>query len=167
MRDGFDYPLIFAEQINQLHKRWDDKVVIEGKKADKEAGSEVVSACFKYALRVICNPFATVGHDGLYAGHKEFAGWYWLHPDLFLDTFQVIRGAWYHHPTDTFRAQIFLSLHNYIATCRGSLTPIEDATDGEISALMDQYWEKKISLSTVKKARQIMSKGKQPAKKSL
>jgi hypothetical protein len=146
LREGIDYDAIFREPINKLHRKFD------GKK-----GADTVAACCDFAIKILRDPFtytspACAGRSG----HEEFASWYWLHADLFLETLTTIRHHWF-NASDTFKVQIFLTLHGVITTQKGEFLDTENATDKEISFALDNYWEKKISLSTVKKARQLLS----------
>ena len=161
LREAIDYDAIFREPINKLHRKFDGK-----------HGADTVAACCDFAIKVLRDPFtytspACAGRSG----HEEFASWYWAYADLFLETMTTIRHHWF-NATDTFKVQIFLTLHSIITTANGQFLYTKNATDGEISSALDNYWEKKISLSTVKKARQLLSaapfpKGKQKGKKSL
>jgi hypothetical protein len=160
-RKDIDYDAIFREPINKLHRKFDGK-----------HGADTVAACCNFAIKVLRDPFtytspACAGRSG----HEEFATWYWMHPDLFLETMKTIRHHWF-NATDTFKVQIFLTLHSFITTPKGEFLYTENATDKDISSALDNYWEKKISLSTVKKARQLLSvnpmqKGKRKGQKSL
>ena len=156
-RDEIDYDAIFREPTNKLHRKF-----------DKKDGADIVAACCAFAIRVSRDRFTytSPGCAGR-SGHEQFASWYWFHPDLFLETMTTIRHHWY-NASDTFKVQIFLTLHGIITTDKGRFLETEQATDKEISFALDNYWEKKISLATVKKARQLMaSKGKRQVKKSL
>jgi hypothetical protein len=156
LKDDLDYDFLFREPINRLHRRWDGKPGI---------GAGTVEYYCQYAISVLRDPFAHVSPLAGRCSHSVFCGRYYAHPDLFLDVMQTMRAAWF-NASDLFRAQIFITLHGFITTHDGKFVAIENAMDGDISHQMDSYWEKKISLATVKKARQLLShraasKGKQ------
>ncbi len=138
LRDAIDYSEVFRESINRLHKKWDAKYDFEN-----------VEDCCSYFLRVIIYPEIL--------NHRQFVHWYCWAPDMFLDVLATLRREWF-NPSDIFQAQQFISGHRVLTTDKGEFLDIENATDGEISSAMDSYLQKKISLATVKKARQLLSK---------
>jgi hypothetical protein len=144
-----DYGAVFAKPINKLHRKFDAK-----------HGAEKVAAYCDFAVRVLRGSHKFSGPASFEVARTEFCSMYWNQPDLFLETMTTIRHHWY-NASDTLKVQIFLILHGYITTHRGVFLPVEKASDGEISSAVDDYWENRISLATVKKARQLLSaKGK-------
>jgi hypothetical protein len=147
---GLDYRRLFREPINKLHKEFDAK-----------HGVEKVEECCNYVLRVLQHPDTYTGPNTMISCLKELASWHWTNPDLLLKVMTTLRRHWF-NASGTFKVQIFLSLHPFITTDQGRFISVEAATDGELSSAIDDYWEQKISLATVKKARQLMTaKGKQ------
>jgi hypothetical protein len=157
LRDAIDYSEVFREPINRLHKKWDAK-----------HGSEVVEGCCMYSLRILIHPDVYVHphYGSLNQNHRMFVEWYWKFPDMFLDVLTTLRREWF-NPSAIFKAQDFILGHRYLTTDKGELLPIENATDGEISQVMDRDLKIKISLATVKKARQLLSKAMSPRGKQL
>lgn len=114
-----------------------------------------------YALLCLRDPFTYTSASANRTQQALFCTRYDAAPDLFLDVFTTIRGAWF-HASDILKVQIFICLHGYLTTERGELCPIESATDGEISSAVDRYWHKRITLAVVKKARQLLSEQPTP-----
>jgi hypothetical protein len=159
-----DYNVLFRESINRLHKKWDAKINMQlGQAGHSAAGFEVVDDCCCYVLRTLINPTDYIHpHYGQF-NHRMLVEWFSSNTDLFLDVMVTLRRQW-NNPSNTWQVQEFILSH--------PLVTIENRTDGDICRDAEEYWKKKFSLATVKKARQLLSnpmspKGKRLLKKSL
>ncbi len=157
LQDGIGYLDILKETINRLHKKWDHL-----------HGPGSVKACCLYVLKIIRDPYLYT-HPKSTGSHSEFFEWYWQCPDMTLDVLSKMRKDW-ENQSDINKVKTFIMLNYELMLKSGryeaaayegveqKLLCIEEATDGEISQAIDQYWKKEGETDDVKKTQ---SKGKE------